>query len=210
LDLYNSGRIDAIYIVYTRFVSMLSQIATSAPLLPLKAAFGAYGGESPPGAAGGGGGDGDGGSGGSDGSSGSENNRGGNSSVGSGDSGSRSGGSGGVSSDDDGASDGGGAPHGAAAVKPIVRYEPECAEFVEQSTPFFIASTLFGAILESSVSEQCSRIISMDTAMKNSDEMIEALTLQYNKARQASITSELADILGGTKALKMKAEAREG
>ena len=103
---------------------------------------------------------------------------------------------------------GNGVKDGEAAVvrriKPLTRYEPACADFLTLATPFYAAAVLFGAILESSVCEQCSRTISMDTAVKNSDEMIDALALKYNKARQNAITAELADIIGGTKALRLK------
>jgi len=175
LGLYNRGAADSIYIVYTRFVNMLVHIPTQTLILPLGAA---------PETGGGDGGDG------GDGGVGRD--------SGSGDSiGVRNGIVG-----DSGREDGEGS--GARRVKALIRYEPGCADFLTQSTPFYIASALFGAILESSVCEQCSRTVSMDTAVKNSDDMINALTHKYNKARQNAITAELADIIGGTKALQQR------
>ena len=97
-------------------------------------------------------------------------------------------------------------PAGPDRLSAQTRYEPDCAGLLEQAVPFWAASAIFGAILESSVCEQCSRIMSMDSAVNNSGKMMEALTLKYNQARQGAVTSELADIIGGTKALKDKLE----
>ena len=99
-------------------------------------------------------------------------------------------------------------PYNPAASGPrsstLTRYDPGAAEFLTLSTPFYLAASIYGAMLESSVCEQCARTMSMDTAVKNSDEMINSLSLRYNKARQNAITNELADIIGGTKALQIK------
>ena len=61
---------------------------------------------------------------------------------------------------------------------------------------------LFSAMLETSTSEHAARMMAMDNATKACKDMIESLTLMYNKARQAAITSELMDIVGGAEALK--------
>jgi len=68
--------------------------------------------------------------------------------------------------------------------------------------PRFVRYTLFQALRESFTSENAARMLAMDNASKNALEMIDALTLQYNKARQQSITLELLDIVGGAEALK--------
>ena len=79
---------------------------------------------------------------------------------------------------------------------------PETTEFLEHIVPFYIKCCLFGAMLEASVCEQSSRVASMDTAVKNAEEMIGKLTLTYNKARQSSITQEMIEIIGGAKAVQ--------
>ena len=61
---------------------------------------------------------------------------------------------------------------------------------------------LFKALLETSTSEHAARMMAMENATKACNDMIERLTLAYNKARQAAITAELMDIVGGAEALK--------
>ena len=61
---------------------------------------------------------------------------------------------------------------------------------------------IFRALLESRASEQGARMTSMDSATKNATEMIAKLTLQYNRARQAAITTELVEIISGAEAIK--------
>jgi F-type H+-transporting ATPase subunit gamma len=61
---------------------------------------------------------------------------------------------------------------------------------------------LYKGLLETSTSEHASRMAAMDNATKNCKEMVQSLTLAYNKARQAAITAELMDIVGGAEALK--------
>ena len=80
--------------------------------------------------------------------------------------------------------------------------EPGTTEFLEMVVPFYIKSFLFSAMLEASVCEQSSRVASMDTAVKNAGEMIDKLTLTYNKARQTAITQEMIEIIGGAKAVQ--------
>lgn len=79
-----------------------------------------------------------------------------------------------------------------------ITVEPYVEEYLEEYLPFYLSSEIYGGILESSLCEQCSRITSMDTAVKNSGDMIDALTLRYNQARQGAITQELTEIIGGT------------
>ncbi|MCL2058606.1 MAG: ATP synthase F1 subunit gamma [Oscillospiraceae bacterium] len=104
----------------------------------------------------------------------------------------------------DGADRGSDNPDRVSGMRALTNYEPGCAAFLSHSVPFYMAAVIFGSILESSVCEQCSRTMSMDTAVKNADEMIETLTLRYNKERQNAITTELADIIGGMRALELK------
>ncbi|MEE8329124.1 MAG: ATP synthase F1 subunit gamma [Thermodesulfovibrionia bacterium] len=81
-------------------------------------------------------------------------------------------------------------------------YEPSREEIFNQLLPKNMEIQVFRAMLESQASEEAARMTAMENATKNADEMIDKLTLQYNKARQASITEELMDIVGGVEALK--------
>lgn len=81
-------------------------------------------------------------------------------------------------------------------------YEPSQKEILNQILPKNIEVQIYRALLESQASEEAARMTAMENATKNADEMIERLTLQYNKARQATITKELMDIVGGVEALK--------
>lgn len=128
---YDSGKVDSVYMVYTKFESMLSQTAADKRLLPIS-----------------------------------------------------------IEEKPDGS--------GAAT---LTRCEPDGDGFLTVATTFYLAARLFGAVLESSVCEQSARITSMDAAVRNSDEMIDSLTLQYNQARQGAITQELIEIVAGAGAV---------
>ena len=80
-------------------------------------------------------------------------------------------------------------------------YEPEPAGVLDQLLPRFVEMQVYHAILESIASEQSARMVAMRNATENASELIEHLTLLYNKARQESITRELLDIIGGATAL---------
>jgi F-type H+-transporting ATPase subunit gamma len=80
-------------------------------------------------------------------------------------------------------------------------YEPSEADVLKSLLPKYVETQLFKAVLESRVSEEAARMMAMENATKNTKELLIALTLQYNKARQASITSELMDIVGGAEAI---------
>lgn len=81
-------------------------------------------------------------------------------------------------------------------------YEPEEDEVLEALLPRYIEVQIFRGLLESAASEQGSRMMAMDSATRNAKEMINKLSLIYNKTRQAAITKELMDIVGGAEALK--------
>jgi F-type H+-transporting ATPase subunit gamma len=68
--------------------------------------------------------------------------------------------------------------------------------------PRNVYNQIYNALLETSTSEHAARMRSMDNATKACDDMIDSLTLAYNKARQAAITKELMDIVGGAEALR--------
>ena len=80
-------------------------------------------------------------------------------------------------------------------------YEPSGELLMEQLLPMYIRVLIYRALVETSAGENGARMVAMDNATKNCDELIEDLTLKYNKARQAAITAELMDIVGGTEAL---------
>ena len=80
-------------------------------------------------------------------------------------------------------------------------YEPGAEELLIELLPKHISVQLFNAFLQNEVSENAARMAAMDNATNNCRELIENLTLVYNKARQAAITAELMDIVGGAEAL---------
>jgi F-type H+-transporting ATPase subunit gamma len=80
-------------------------------------------------------------------------------------------------------------------------YEPGPAEVLGQLLPRFVEMQVYHAILESIASEQSARMVAMRNATESANELIEELTLMYNKARQETITKELLDITGGAAAL---------
>jgi len=81
-------------------------------------------------------------------------------------------------------------------------YEPSDVELLAELVPRAIETQIWRALLESAASEQGARMMAMDSASRNAKEMIAKLTLVYNKTRQAAITKELMDIVGGAEALK--------
>jgi F-type H+-transporting ATPase subunit gamma len=81
-------------------------------------------------------------------------------------------------------------------------YEPSREEVISTLIPLFIESQIYRALLESVASEFGARMTAMDSATTNARDMIGSLTLQYNRARQAAITKELMEIVGGAEALK--------
>ena len=81
-------------------------------------------------------------------------------------------------------------------------YEPAAADVLEGLLPRFVEMQVYHTILESIASEQSARMVAMRNATENSNELVDELTLVYNKARQESITKELLDITGGVAALQ--------
>lgn len=80
--------------------------------------------------------------------------------------------------------------------------EPSAPELLGQLLPRDIYVQIYNALLETSTSEHAARMMAMDNATQACNDMIENLTLAYNKARQAAITAELMDIVGGAEALR--------
>lgn len=81
-------------------------------------------------------------------------------------------------------------------------YEPAEGEILDKLLPMYVEVQIYRALLESLASEYGARMTAMENATKNAAEMIDKLTLVYNKARQASITKELIEIVSGAEALK--------
>ncbi|NLZ52514.1 MAG: F0F1 ATP synthase subunit gamma, partial [Thermoanaerobacteraceae bacterium] len=81
------------------------------------------------------------------------------------------------------------------------KYEPDMHTFIDHIIPLYLHMYLFRAFSESHTSEQAARMVSMDAAGKNAEEMIEKLTRMYNRQRQAAITQELSEIVGSTNIL---------
>ena len=98
-------------------------------------------------------------------------------------------------------------PHAAAAPttgeQPAdYTYEPSKEELLSRLVPLYVQIQLYSASLESITAFFAAQMTAMDAATKNAGDMISRLTLQYNRARQASITKELSEIVGGAEALK--------
>lgn len=81
-------------------------------------------------------------------------------------------------------------------------FEPEKAEILDSLLPRYVSTQIFRYLLESVAGEHGARMTAMDAATNNASEMIDKLTLQMNRARQASITKELMEIIGGKEAIE--------
>lgn len=83
----------------------------------------------------------------------------------------------------------------------LMNYEPEPEEALDAIVPKYINSLIYGGLVESHASENGARMQAMDSATNNAEEMISDLSLKYNRARQASITQELTEIIAGASAI---------
>ena len=79
-------------------------------------------------------------------------------------------------------------------------FEPSAAAVLERLLPRYVATRLFQTVLEAKASEESSRMVAMKNATENAEELIEDLTLSYNKVRQANITREMIEIASGANA----------
>mgnify|MGYP002941010497 CR=1 FL=1 len=82
-----------------------------------------------------------------------------------------------------------------------MNYEPEEEETLGYIIPLYVNSLIFGALVEAVASENGARMTAMDSATNNAEEMLGKLELQYNRARQGSITQELTEIIAGANAI---------
>ena len=84
----------------------------------------------------------------------------------------------------------------------ITEFEPSTEEVLDYLIPKYIQSSIYGALIEASSSEQAARRVAMEAATENAEEIIEELEISYNRARQAAITMEISEIVSGAEALK--------
>ncbi len=86
-------------------------------------------------------------------------------------------------------------------VRPVYEFEPSEDEILAALLPRNFAIQIYGALLDSAAGEQAARMTAMDNASRNAEDLTKKLTLRYNRARQASITKELIEIVSGAEAL---------
>ena len=80
-------------------------------------------------------------------------------------------------------------------------YEPDGTEILGRLLPMALRTQIFQSFLETQAGEQAARMAAMDNATRNASDLIDSLTLVYNRARQAAITTELTEIVSGAEAL---------
>lgn len=88
-----------------------------------------------------------------------------------------------------------------AGSEPDYKYEPSAQQLLDTLLPLKLQTTLLQAFFDSEAGEHASRMTAMDNATRNASDLIDALTLQYNRARQAAITTQLIEIVAGAEAL---------
>ena len=84
------------------------------------------------------------------------------------------------------------------AVQSDIVYEPDCEQVFDTVIPEYVGGILYGALCESRASEYAARRTAMDAATQNADDMIDQLSLEFNRARQAAITQEITEIIAGS------------
>ncbi len=92
-------------------------------------------------------------------------------------------------------------PEDAAGGDAVVEYEPGEEQILEELLPRYVKTQIFGGLLEREASEQGASMTAMDNATRNAGDLINKLTIQYNRSRQAAITTELIEIIAGAEAL---------
>ena len=103
--------------------------------------------------------------------------------------------------DEDAGSDGGERESEREGPGPLVEYEPGPEEILEQLVPYYVEISIYRALLESTASEHGARMTAMRNASENAGELIDDLTLEMNRARQAEITQEIMEVVAGANAL---------
>ncbi len=84
----------------------------------------------------------------------------------------------------------------------IYEFTPSAPELLDELLPLTVRTALFQAFLDAVSSENVARMVAMKSATDNADKMVKSLTMQYNRARQSQITTELSEIMGGVEAMK--------
>jgi len=84
---------------------------------------------------------------------------------------------------------------------PEMEYDPDVDSFLAYMAPMYLNTQIYGAMLEAALCEQAARMVATDTAVNNAQELIESLTLQFNRQRQSIITQEITEIVSGASAL---------
>lgn len=84
----------------------------------------------------------------------------------------------------------------------VYEFSPDPKSLLDELLPLTVRSAMFQAFLDATTSEHVARMVAMKSATDNADKMGKALTMQYNRARQSQITTELAEIMGGVEAMK--------
>ena len=90
---------------------------------------------------------------------------------------------------------------GKIETKNLILYEPDGETVFDAIVPEYLAGLVYGGICESTARELAARRMAMDAATSNAEEMIDQLNLYYNRARQASITQEITEIVAGAEGL---------
>ena len=86
-------------------------------------------------------------------------------------------------------------------IRNLIWYEPNEVEVFDAIVPEYLAGLIYGGVCESVASELAARRTAMEAATSNAEDMIDKLNLYYNRARQASITQEITEIVGGAEGL---------
>jgi F-type H+-transporting ATPase subunit gamma len=84
----------------------------------------------------------------------------------------------------------------------VYEFSPEPKALLDELLPLTVRTALFQCFLDAATSEHVARMVSMKSATDNADKMVKSLTMQYNRARQSQITTELSEIMGGVEAMK--------
>jgi F-type H+-transporting ATPase subunit gamma len=88
------------------------------------------------------------------------------------------------------------------AIKPEMLLEPDPVQVLDKLVPMYLSHIIYTLLLEAAASELAARMTAMSNATNNAGDMINRLTILYNKARQAAITQEILEIVGGAEALR--------
>jgi F-type H+-transporting ATPase subunit gamma len=84
----------------------------------------------------------------------------------------------------------------------VYDFSPDPKSLLDELLPLTVKVALFQAFLDATTSENVARMVAMKSATDNADKMVKSLTMQYNRARQSQITTELSEIMGGVEAMK--------